>query len=122
MSEQPKLVNPGVADVSEDDEYDAILSTEEKETEKPSYVTRAVAARRAAGLDGESLPRTARGVEARRVDITEIDDCIYIDDEDVNSFISTDINEITIKKFLQREMDFYKKAFPQDILIRKSSR
>ena len=55
-------------------------------------------------------------------DITEIDDCIYIDDEDVNSFISTDINENTIQKFLQREMDFYKKAFPQDILIRKSSR
>ena len=55
-------------------------------------------------------------------DITEINDCIYLDDEDVNSFISTDINENTIQKFLQREMDFYKKAFPQDILIRKSSR
>ena len=55
-------------------------------------------------------------------DITEINDCIYLDDEDVNNFISTDINENTIQKFLQREMDFYKKAFPQDILIRKSSR
>ena len=55
-------------------------------------------------------------------DIIEINDCIYLDDEDVNSFISTDINENTIQKFLQREMDFYKKAFPQDILIRKSSR
>ena len=74
VSEQPKLVDPGVADVSEDDEYDATLGTEEKETEKPSYVTRAVAARRAAGLDGESLPRTARGVEARRADVIEIDD------------------------------------------------
>ena len=55
-------------------------------------------------------------------DITEINDSIYLDDEDVNSFISTDINENTIQKFLQREMDFYKKAFPQDILIPKSSR
>ena len=55
-------------------------------------------------------------------DITEINDYIYLDDEDVDSFISTDINENTIQKFLQREMDFYKKAFPQDILIRKSSR
>ena len=32
VSEQPKLVDPGVADVSEDDEYDATLGTEEKET------------------------------------------------------------------------------------------
>ena len=29
-------------------------------------------------------------------DITEIDDCIYIDDEDVNSFISTDIKSFSL--------------------------
>ena len=55
-------------------------------------------------------------------DVTEINDCLYLDDEDVNSFISPDINGKTLRKFLQREMDFYNKAFPQDILIRKSSR
>ena len=51
-----------------------MLVTEEREKEKPSYVTRAVAARRATGLDGESIPRTFRGVEARRDDVIEIDD------------------------------------------------
>ena len=45
VSEQPKLVDPGVADVSEDDDYDELLGTEEKTEEKPSYVTRAVTAR-----------------------------------------------------------------------------
>ena len=74
VSEQPKLVDPGVADMSEDDEYDAELVTDQEEKENPSYVTRAVAARRAAGLDGESIPRTFRGVEARRDDVIEIDD------------------------------------------------
>ena len=55
-------------------------------------------------------------------DITEINDCLYLDDEDIDNFISTEINEKTLQKFLQSEMDFYKKAFPQDILIKKSSR
>ena len=45
VSEQPKLVDPGVAEIP--------LSA----AEKPSYVTRAVAARRRAGLDVESAPR-----------------------------------------------------------------
>ena len=46
-----------MADLLEEDEYDEPLGAEENKKEKPSYVTRAVAARRAAGLDGESLPR-----------------------------------------------------------------
>ena len=79
VSEQPKLVDPGVADVSEDDEYDAELVTDQEEKEKPSYVTRAVAARRAAGLDGESIPGIAQGVEARRDDVIEIDDNESVD-------------------------------------------
>ena len=33
--------------------------------EKPWYATRAVAARRRAGLDVESVPRQSRGVEVR---------------------------------------------------------
>ena len=79
VSEQPKLVDPGVADVSEDDDYDTELITDEKEKEKPSCVTRAMAARRAAGLDGESIPHAARGVEERRDDVIEIDDDESVD-------------------------------------------
>ena len=36
--------------------------------------------------------------------------------------ISKDINEKTLHKFLQREIDFYRKAFPEALLVRKSSR
>ena len=53
-------------------------------------------------------------------DIEEIEDCLYIDDEDIDNFISKDINEKTLQEFLKREMNFYAKAFPQDILTRKS--
>ena len=56
-----------------------------------------------------------------REDIIEIDDCLHFDDEEVDNFISTDINEKTLQTFLQQEMDFYLKAFPQDTLRRKSS-
>ena len=55
-------------------------------------------------------------------DVTEIEDYLYLDDEQANNFISTDINEKNLQKFLQQEMDFYRKAFPQEILMRKSSR
>ena len=54
-------------------------------------------------------------------DIIEIDDCLHLNDEEVNNFISTEINEKTLQTFLQREMDFYIKAFPQDTLSRRSS-
>ena len=43
-------------------------------------------------------------------DIIEIDDCLHFDDEEVDNFISTDINEKTLQTFLQQEMDFYLKA------------
>ena len=54
-------------------------------------------------------------------DIIEIDDCLHLNDEEVNNFISTEINEKTLQKFLRQEMDFYMKAFPQDTLSRRSS-
>jgi len=54
-------------------------------------------------------------------DIVEIDDCLHVDDEEVDNFISTEINEKTLQTFLQREMDFYTKAFPQGTLSRRSS-
>ena len=54
-------------------------------------------------------------------DIIEIDDCLHLNDEEVNNFISTEINEKTLQTFLRQEMDFYMKAFPQDTLSRRSS-
>ena len=45
--------------------------------EKPSYVTRAVAARQQAGLDNQPEPRASRGVGDERAD-----DVIVIDDDD----------------------------------------
>ena len=54
-------------------------------------------------------------------DIIEIDDCLHLNDEEVNNFISTEINEKTLQAFLRQEMDFYMKAFPQDTLSRRSS-
>ena len=55
-------------------------------------------------------------------DLIEIDECLRLDDEEAANFISSDINEKNLQKFLQREMDFYTKAFPQAVLRRKSSR
>ena len=55
-------------------------------------------------------------------DITEIDEYLYLDDEDADHFISKDMNEKTLKKFLQIEQDFYIKAFPQDTLLRKTQK
>ena len=44
--EQPKMIDPGVADVPEKDEYDEDPDQDRTVKEKPSYVTRAVAARK----------------------------------------------------------------------------
>ena len=55
-------------------------------------------------------------------DVIEIDGCLRLDDEEAKNFISSDINEKNLQKFLQREMDFYTKAFPQAVLSRKSHR
>ena len=71
--EQPKMIDPGVADVPEEDEYDKDPDQDQKVNEKPSYVTRAVAARERAGLNRE-LPRSARGVVESAGDVIEIDD------------------------------------------------
>jgi len=54
-------------------------------------------------------------------DLIEIDESLRLDDEEAANFISSDINEKNLQKFLQREMDFYTKAFPQAVLRRKSS-
>ena len=55
-------------------------------------------------------------------DVIEIDVCLRLDDEEAENFISSDINEKNLQKFLQREMDFYTKAFPQAVLSQKSHR
>ena len=65
------MIDPGVADVPEEDEYDEDQDQEKKE--KPSYITRAVAARERAGPNRE-LPRLARGVDESAGDVIEIDD------------------------------------------------
>ena len=69
-NEQPKLVDRGVADIPEDAASkgsDEELGGPPTVKEKPSYVTRAVAARRRAGLDVEPEPRQSRGVEVRQM-------------------------------------------------------
>ena len=45
-------------------------------------------------------------------EIQEIDDYLYLNDEEADKFISTDINDKTLEKFIQREMEFYATAFP----------
>ena len=74
VSEQPKLVDPGVAEILLAAEPKEELGGSHEVKEKPSYVTRAVAARRHAGLDVESVPRQSRGVEVRADDVIVIDD------------------------------------------------
>ena len=53
------MTDPGVADMPDEDKYDDDLGDDDKVKEKPSYVTRAVAARERAGLDRELTPRAA---------------------------------------------------------------
>ena len=71
--EQPKMADPGVADIPEEDEYDENPDHDHKVKEKHLYVTRAVAVHERAGLNCE-LPRAARGVDERASDVIEIDD------------------------------------------------
>lgn len=52
-------------------------------------------------------------------EIQVVDNYLYLDDEEVDKFISTDINEKTLQKFLQREKQFYATAFPLATLSRK---
>ena len=54
--------------------------------------------------------------------IQEIDDYLYLNDEEADKFISTNINDKALQKFIQREMGFYAAAFPQATLSRKLSR
>ena len=74
VNEQPKLVDSGVAETPPNAGPKEELSGSQEAREKPSYVTRGVAARQRAGLDVESEPRQSRGVEVR------VDDVIVIDD------------------------------------------
>ena len=77
VNEQPKLVDPGVADIPSDAGLEQELSDLQQVKEKPSYVTRAVAARQRAGLDVKLEPRQSRGVEVRADDVI----VIVIDDD-----------------------------------------
>ena len=74
VSEQPKLVDPGVADIPSAAEPKEELGGPHEVKEKPLYVTKAVAARRRVGLDVESVPRQSRGVEVRADNVIVIDD------------------------------------------------
>ena len=73
VSEQPKLVDSGVADIPLDDGPGEELGGSPEVKEKPSYVTRAIAARRRAGLDVEPEPHQSRGMEVRTDDVIVID-------------------------------------------------
>ena len=77
VDEQPKLTDPGVADIPIEDECDQDELKNDQVREKPSYVTRAVAVRQRAGLDSEPEPRASRGVGSERAD-----DVVVIDDYD----------------------------------------
>ena len=49
-------------------------------------------------------------------EIQYIGDYLYLDGEEVDNSISTDLNVDYLQKFLQREMEFYSAAFPHDTL------
>ena len=74
VREQPKLVDPGVAEAPLPDEPKEELGGSPVAPEKPLYYTRAVAVRRRAGLDVEAVPRQSRGVEVRADDVIVVDD------------------------------------------------
>ena len=63
--------------MSKEDEYDELLGSKDNKKEKPSYVTRAVAARQQAGLNSEPEPRASRGVGDEHAD-----DVVVIDNDD----------------------------------------
>ena len=85
MNEQPKLVDPGVAEILMDAGPKEELGGFQEVKEKPSYVMRAVAARRRAGLDVESEPRQSRGVEVCADNVVVIDG----DDDEVQVKVPT---------------------------------
>ena len=74
VSEQPRLVDPGIAAPPLSPEPEEELGGAPVVPEKPSYYTRAQVARQRAGLDVESTPRQSRGVEVRANDVIVIDD------------------------------------------------
>ena len=65
VNEQPKLVDPGVTEAPLSDEPKDELGGSSVVAEKPSYYTRAMAARLRAGLDAESAPRQSQGVRIK---------------------------------------------------------
>ena len=91
--EQPRLTDPGVADIPVEEMYD-----DKDNPEKPSYVTRAVAARKNAGLNREQEPHTARWAEEHTNDKTDKaeDDQINCDFEPVTA--QGDLEETTTRK------------------------
>ena len=52
-------------------------------------------------------------------DLLNIGNYLYLDGEEVDNSISTDLNVDYLQKFLQREMEFYSAAFPQATLSQK---
>ena len=72
VNEQPKLVDPGVADILLDDGPGEELGSPPEVKERPSYVTRAVAARQRADLDIKLEPCQSRGVDVRADDVIVI--------------------------------------------------
>ena len=66
------MIDPGVADVPEDDEYEADQDPE-RIKEEPFCVARAVAARECADLN-RKLPRLARGMDVYADDVIEAND------------------------------------------------
>ena len=73
VSKQPKVVDQGAADIPLDDGPNEELGGPPEVKEKLLYVTRAIAARRRAGLDVEPEPHQSRGMEVRTDDVIVID-------------------------------------------------
>ena len=68
------------------------------------------------GYDSENLSE----IESDSNDeIQVIDDYLDVDDKEADSCDSTDVNESTLQKLLQQEMEFYSTAFPQATLSQK---
>ena len=74
VNKQPRLVDPGVADIPLDAGPKEDLGGSPEVKEKPPYATRVVEARHHAGLDVKSEPRQSQGVEVRDDGVIVIDD------------------------------------------------
>ena len=92
VDKQPKLTDPGVADIPVEDDYDQDVLKIDQVREKPSYVTRAVAARQRAGLNSKPEPRASQGVGDERAD-----DVVVIDDDDDTAQGFIEAPPLTIK-------------------------